>query len=143
MIVFDDDEAMVGFMATVASRRGWMVQTATRVSVFQGLVRAAPPDAIMLDLQLGVSDGIEQLHFMHQHDYTGAIVLMSGFDARVLASAQQIGDSLGWRLPRWWRSRRAWNAFAMRWRRLNGIRGCIHGRCRRTKCNQLGFCRRL
>ena len=28
-------------------------------------------------------------------DYTGAIVLMSGFDARVLASAQQIGNSLG------------------------------------------------
>jgi EAL domain-containing protein (putative c-di-GMP-specific phosphodiesterase class I) len=95
MIVLDDDEALAGFMATVASRRGWSVQTATRESEFQALVCAEPPDAIMLDLQLGVSDGIEQLHFLHQRGYSGAIVLMSGFDARVLASAQQIGDSLG------------------------------------------------
>ena len=58
---------------------------------FQALIRAAPPDAIMLDLQLGASDGIEQLHFLHSVGYRGAIVLMSGFDARVLASAQQIG----------------------------------------------------
>jgi EAL domain-containing protein (putative c-di-GMP-specific phosphodiesterase class I)/ActR/RegA family two-component response regulator len=95
LIVLDDDEPLVSFMATVASRRGWAVQTATREAEFQAQVRASPPDAIMLDLQLGVSDGIEQLHFLHRQGFSGAIVLMSGFDARVLASAQQIGDSLG------------------------------------------------
>jgi EAL domain-containing protein (putative c-di-GMP-specific phosphodiesterase class I) len=62
------------------------------------LVRANPPDAILLDLQLGDTDGIAQLHFLHDVHYAGAIVLMSGFDARVLASAQHIGESLGLRI---------------------------------------------
>lgn len=95
LIVLDDDQAMVNFMATVARERGWFVQTATAEAEFQAMVRASPPDAIMLDLQLGVSDGIEQLRFLHQRSYAGPIVLISGFDARVLTSAQQVGDSLG------------------------------------------------
>ena len=95
LLIFDDDAALASFMAMVASQRGWDVQTAITEAEFQASVLASPPDAIMLDLQLGVSDGIEQLHFLHRHHYVGTIVLMSGFDARVLASAQQIGDSLG------------------------------------------------
>jgi EAL domain-containing protein (putative c-di-GMP-specific phosphodiesterase class I) len=82
-------------MATVASKRGWHVATATHKAEFRALVDAAPPDAILLDLQLGESDGIEELRFLHSRNYTGAVVLMSGFDARVLASARQIGDALG------------------------------------------------
>ncbi len=95
LLIFDDDAALASFMATVASQRGWDVQTAGTEAEFQAFVRASPPDAIMLDLQLGASDGVEQLHFLHRQHYVGTIVLMSGFDARVLASAQQIGDSLG------------------------------------------------
>jgi EAL domain-containing protein (putative c-di-GMP-specific phosphodiesterase class I)/ActR/RegA family two-component response regulator len=95
LIVLDDDVAMAKFMATVARDRGWEVQIATEGSAFQTLFLGAPPDAIMLDLQLGPSDGIEQLQFLHHHGYAGAIVLISGFDARVLTSAQKVGDSLG------------------------------------------------
>src|SRR5258708_28612896 len=95
LVVLDDDEPIASFMATGASERGWAVQIATRETEFQALIHAGPPDAIILDLQLGVSDGIEQLHFLHHKGYTGAIVLVSGFDLRVLTSARQIGDSLG------------------------------------------------
>ena len=49
----------------------------------------------MLDLQLADSDGIEQLDFLGQAKYAGSVVLMSGFDSRVLESAQQIGSELG------------------------------------------------
>ncbi|HLY87685.1 MAG TPA: EAL domain-containing response regulator [Acetobacteraceae bacterium] len=95
LVVLDDDAATTEFMATVARRRGWSVSTATHPNAFRELIAAAPPDAIVLDLQLGASDGIEQLRFLHARNYRGNIVLMSGFDARVLASAQEIGDSLG------------------------------------------------
>ena len=95
LLVLDDAEPIASFMATVARSRGWTTQAVTDETAFQALVRSEPPDAIMLDLQLGASDGIEQLHFLHQARFAGAIVLMSGFDARVLASAQQIGRSLG------------------------------------------------
>ena len=95
LVVLDDDEAIAQFMAAVASDRGWDARAVMHEAEFQSLIRAAPPTAIILDLQLATSDGIEQLHFLHSVGYPGAIVLMSGFDARVLASAQQIGHSLG------------------------------------------------
>jgi EAL domain-containing protein (putative c-di-GMP-specific phosphodiesterase class I)/ActR/RegA family two-component response regulator len=95
VIVLDDDEPIALSMATMANGHGWDARAVTREDEFQELIRAAPPDAIILDLQLGASDGIEQLHFLHGVGYSGAIVLMSGFDARVLASAEQIGHSLG------------------------------------------------
>jgi EAL domain-containing protein (putative c-di-GMP-specific phosphodiesterase class I)/ActR/RegA family two-component response regulator len=98
LVVLDDDKSITDFMATVARECGWEADTATDELAFRALVRAAPPDAILLDLQLGETDGIAQLHFLHSVNYAGAIVLMSGFDARVLASAQHIGESLGLRI---------------------------------------------
>lgn len=95
LLVLDDAEPIASFMATVARGRGWTTQAVTDEAAFQDLVRAEPPDAIMLDLQLGASDGIEQLHFLREQRFAGAVVLMSGFDARVLNSARRIGDSLG------------------------------------------------
>ncbi len=95
LVVLDDDEPIAQFMATVAGARGWDALAVTHEAEFQALIRAGQPDAIILDLQLGASDGIEQLRFLHGVGYHGAIVLMSGFDARVLASAEQIGNSLG------------------------------------------------
>ena len=40
----------------------------------------------MLDLQLGATDGVEQLRRLAKQHYTGEVVLMSGFDSRVLAA---------------------------------------------------------
>lgn len=98
LVVLDDDESITDFMATVARECGWEAETATEELAFRTLVRAKPPDAILLDLQLGETDGIAQLQFLHSVNYAGAIALMSGFDARVLASAQHIGESLGLRI---------------------------------------------
>jgi EAL domain-containing protein (putative c-di-GMP-specific phosphodiesterase class I)/ActR/RegA family two-component response regulator len=95
LVVLDDDESIAQFMANVASGRGWDAHAVTHEDEFQAWVRAAPPDAIVLDLQLAASDGIEQLRFLHSLSYRGAVVLMSGFDGRVLASAEAIGNSLG------------------------------------------------
>jgi ActR/RegA family two-component response regulator len=95
LVVLDDDEPIAQFMAMVASGRGWNARAVIHEAEFQALILADPPEAIILDLQLGSSDGIEQLRFLHSVGYDGAIVLTSGFDARVLASAEQIGNSLG------------------------------------------------
>jgi EAL domain-containing protein (putative c-di-GMP-specific phosphodiesterase class I)/CheY-like chemotaxis protein len=95
LLIFDDDERINAFVAAVARGHGWTVETAIRDTAFQTLFDARRPDAIFLDLQLGASDGIEQLRFLHRGSYSGAVVLMSGFDARVLAVARQVGESLG------------------------------------------------
>jgi EAL domain-containing protein (putative c-di-GMP-specific phosphodiesterase class I)/ActR/RegA family two-component response regulator len=95
LLVLDDDERINSFIAAVAQRRGWSVETATFEATFQKLFDVCRPDAIFLDLQLGPSDGIEQLHFLRRQAFSGAVVLMSGFDLRVLEVAQQVGHSLG------------------------------------------------
>jgi EAL domain-containing protein (putative c-di-GMP-specific phosphodiesterase class I)/ActR/RegA family two-component response regulator len=95
LLIFDDDERINAFVAAVARGHGWTVETAIRDTGFHALFDARRPDAIFLDLQLGASDGIEQLRFLHRGSYSGAVVLMSGFDARVLAVARQVGESLG------------------------------------------------
>jgi EAL domain-containing protein (putative c-di-GMP-specific phosphodiesterase class I) len=98
LVILDDDVATTEFLASVARRRGWDVGTATHQARFRELVRARPADAVVLDLQLGESDGIEELRYLSSVHYPGAIVLMSGFEARVLSSAQEIGDTLGLRV---------------------------------------------
>jgi EAL domain-containing protein (putative c-di-GMP-specific phosphodiesterase class I)/ActR/RegA family two-component response regulator len=98
LVILDDDLATTEFLASLARRRGWDVGTATHQAKFRELVRTSPADAILLDLQLGESDGIEELRYLSSVNYPGAIVLMSGFEARVLSSAQDIGDTLGLRV---------------------------------------------
>ena len=98
LIVLDDETRIASLIATLARERRWTVGVATSGTDFQSLYSAKVPDAIMLDLRLGASDGVEQLRFLQARNYRGAVVLMSGFDQRVLASAQQVGRSLGLRI---------------------------------------------
>src|SRR4029077_14683647 len=58
-------------------------------------LRTDPPQVVMLDLQLGDTDGVEQMRVLAERQYTGALVLMSGYDVRVLATARAVGQSLG------------------------------------------------
>lgn len=95
LLVLDDERGMSQFIAFVARDRSWIVETTTSETEFRGLYQARRPDAVMLDLQLGTADGVEQLRFLSDDRYSGSVVLISGFDARVLASAQQLGESLG------------------------------------------------
>lgn len=99
LVVLDDNDSVNEIVASVARRRGWEVKTTTRQAEFRALVRDFAPDGILLDLQLDETDGIEELHFLQAERYPGAVVLMSGFDSRVLASAQKVGDSLGLMMP--------------------------------------------
>ena len=44
------------------------------------------------------TDGVEQLRRLAEQQYKGALVLMSGFDPRVLGTARALGQSLGLRV---------------------------------------------
>ena len=95
LAVLDDDRHVATFIANVARESGHAVDVALTEAEFQAAFRDRRPDAVMLDLQLGPSDGIEQLRFLHAEAFDGPLVVMSGFDARVLNAAQELGQSLG------------------------------------------------
>jgi EAL domain-containing protein (putative c-di-GMP-specific phosphodiesterase class I)/DNA-binding NarL/FixJ family response regulator len=95
LLVFDDDAAIGRLVVRVAALSGLDAVSVTDAAAFEQQLQNEPPNIIMLDLQLGATDGIEQLRRLAEHRFTGSLMLMSGFNARVLSSAGQVGQGLG------------------------------------------------
>jgi EAL domain-containing protein (putative c-di-GMP-specific phosphodiesterase class I)/DNA-binding CsgD family transcriptional regulator len=94
MLVFDDDAAVGRLVTRVATLTGLEATSVTEPEAFRQSLTDAPPQVILLDLQLGVTDGVEQLRYLAEQHYGGAIVVMSGFDARVLAATATVAKNL-------------------------------------------------
>ena len=92
MLVFDDDAAVGRLVTRVATLAGLEAAAVTEPDAFRQSLADLPPQVILLDLQLGVTDGVEQLRFLAEQRYGGAIIVMSGFDARVLAATATVAS---------------------------------------------------
>ncbi len=94
-LILDDDPSIGRVMCRVAQAAGLSALSVTDAAAFQTRCRLAPPDAILLDLQIGDDDGIAQLRFLAAQHYSRPVILVSGFDRRVLAAAERLGRDLG------------------------------------------------
>ena len=95
VLVFDDDAAIGRLVVRVARMTGMEADAVVDAASFAQRLRSHPPQIVLLDLQLGETDGVEQLRLLAERQYAGLLVLMSGFDPRVLATARALGQSLG------------------------------------------------
>ncbi|HUB14601.1 MAG TPA: EAL domain-containing protein [Acetobacteraceae bacterium] len=95
VLVFDDDAAIGRLVARVARMAGMDAAAVTNASAFAERLRTHTPQIVLLDLQLGETDGVEQLRLLAERQFNGLLVLMSGFDPRVLSTARALGQSLG------------------------------------------------
>lgn len=95
LVVFDDDPAVGRLVSRVATLAGYEATSVTDVETFRRVVRENRPQAIVLDLQLAHTDGIEQLRLLAEEKYDGTLILVSGFDSRVLSTAEALGRGLG------------------------------------------------
>jgi EAL domain-containing protein (putative c-di-GMP-specific phosphodiesterase class I) len=95
ILVFDDDAAVGRLVVRIAQMLGMEAVAVTDTTAFLEHLRNDPPQVVVLDLQLGDTDGVEQMRVLAEQHYAGALVLMSGYDARVLATARAVGQSLG------------------------------------------------
>jgi EAL domain-containing protein (putative c-di-GMP-specific phosphodiesterase class I)/DNA-binding CsgD family transcriptional regulator len=98
VLVFDDDAALGRLVVRAATMAGMTASSVTEPVAFAESLATDPPDLIIMDLQLGATDGVAQIRLLAQWHYTGKLVLISGFDARVLASARTLAHSLGLRV---------------------------------------------
>lgn len=98
ILVFDDDSAIARLVVRVAAMSGLEAQAVADAPSFEERVQSDPPQLVVLDMHLGDTDGVEQMRMLARRQYAGALVLMSGYDARVLATARSVGESLGLRL---------------------------------------------
>ena len=98
ILILDDDAGICALLEKILHRLGWTTDITTEAPEFQVRFSENRPDVVLLDLQLGASDGIEQLRFLQREGFSGPIVVMSGFDQRVLGAAERMGAALGLRI---------------------------------------------
>jgi EAL domain-containing protein (putative c-di-GMP-specific phosphodiesterase class I) len=94
-LVFDDDAAVGRLVVRIASMSGMKAVAVIGADAFVQRLASDSPQVVVLDLQLGNTDGVEQMRLLADRQFDGALVLISGYDARVLATAAALGKGLG------------------------------------------------
>jgi EAL domain-containing protein (putative c-di-GMP-specific phosphodiesterase class I) len=95
LLVVDDEAEVLDYVAAVARKIGYTVASALTGSEFLRLVDSFRPTIIVMDLHLGDTDGVELLRSLGVRACKANILLISGADERVLATAHELGVSRG------------------------------------------------
>lgn len=89
LIVIDDEEDLANFVAEVAEQAGFIVEQFYDARLFKEQY-SQRADIIILDLMMPEVDGIEVIRFLAESGCDAMLILISGFDAGVLHSAQKL-----------------------------------------------------
>lgn len=95
LLLVDDDAAVGRFLAHAAEECGCEAHVTHTAEGFRSEYRATRPDIVLLDLALPGSDGVELLRFLAEDQSRARVLLVSGFDARVLEAAMRLGAAMG------------------------------------------------
>lgn len=95
LLAFDDELDFLDLIETVATGVGFQVLTARTAAEFFDQLARRRPSLVVLDLQLPGMDGVEAIRNLARLASDTGVLLVSGMDQRVLASARQVGESLG------------------------------------------------
>ena len=95
LLLIDDEPQLAAFVASAARMCGFDPITTDRDEDFRARLLADDPQMVALDLGMPGMDGVELLRFLADHDFKGPVLIISGFDRRVLESAFRLGEALG------------------------------------------------
>jgi len=95
LLLIDDEPALAAFIAHVAEECGFQSVLTSEDRVFRDKFIAQPPDMVALDLGMPGMDGVELLRFLADQGFKAPVLIISGFDRRVLESAFRLGEALG------------------------------------------------
>ena len=98
LLVVDDDRELLALIAEIGRRCGFTVVTADSSESFRRALAQERPSLVTLDLQMSEMDGVEALRHLATAGCSAEILLLSGMDNKVLATARQFGLSLGLRM---------------------------------------------
>jgi len=95
LLLIDDEPALAEFLANAAKSCGFEPIVTARDDEFRDAFIANRPEMVALDLGMPGMDGVELTRFLADEDYRGPVLIVSGFDRRVLDSAFRLGEALG------------------------------------------------
>ena len=95
LLLIDDEPALAAFVANAAELSGFEPTIAEQDQQFRDLFQQQRPHMVALDLGMPGMDGVELLRFLAGEDFTGPVLIISGFDRRILESAFRLGEALG------------------------------------------------
>ena len=95
LLLIDAEPALADFLADAAENCGFDPVVTGRDDQFRDEFLARRPDIVALDLGMPGMDGVELLRFLAEQDFRAPVLIVSGFDRRVLESAFRLGEALG------------------------------------------------
>ena len=95
LLLIDDEPALADFLANAARSCGFDPIVTARDEEFRDAFIASRPEMVALDLGMPGMDGVELTRFLADQNYRGPVLIVSGFDRRVLESAFRLGETLG------------------------------------------------
>lgn len=95
LLLIDDEPALAQFVAKAAQLCGYDPIVTGDDATFRERFDAIHPAMVVLDLGMPGMDGVELLRFLAEHEFRGPVLILSGFDRRVLESAFRLGAALG------------------------------------------------
>lgn len=95
LLLIDDEPALAAFVAKAADLCGYEPEIAEQDQQFRDSFLASRPQMVVLDLGMPGMDGVELLRFIAEEGFEDPVLIISGFDRRVLESAFRLGEALG------------------------------------------------
>lgn len=95
LLLIDDEPALARFLADAARICGFSPETASDHHDFRKRFDEHRPDMVAIDLGMPGMDGIELLRFLAERQASQPVLIISGFDARIIDTAFRLGEELG------------------------------------------------
>jgi DNA-binding response OmpR family regulator len=95
LLLIDDEPTLADFLAAAARESGFDAIITAQDEEFRQNFLQQRPDMVALDLGMPGMDGVELIRFLAGQDYGAPVLIVSGFDRRVLESAFRLGEALG------------------------------------------------
>jgi DNA-binding response OmpR family regulator len=95
LLLIDDEPVLADFLANAARECGFEPVITAEDEQFRNEFNRERPNMVALDLGMPGMDGVELLRFLADADYRSPVLIVSGFDRRVLESAFRLGEALG------------------------------------------------
>jgi DNA-binding response OmpR family regulator len=95
LLLIDDEPSLADFLADAARSAGFDPEVTGEDQQFRDAFDRERPAMVAVDLGMPGMDGVELLRFLADRGYERTVLIVSGFDRRVLESAFRLGEALG------------------------------------------------